>query len=271
MGVSVRTGFKWWRRFREQGLAGLQDRSSRPHEIPNQTAPERTELVLRLRRCRLRRARSQPSCECRDRRCRRCSSGMAWDDSATWNHPSPSCVTSTCCRELLHLDVKKLARIRGIGHRITGDRDSSSWCRLGVRSCRHRRLLAPGLCRSAGERRGDHHGGFPATGAGLLSHSWHPDPPRTHGQRQELHVASFQGLCLGRAIEHRRTKPYRPCTNGKAERFIQTLLREWAYKRPYTSSQRRTAALPRWLTDTTTIDHTVVLAEITNRPGGREQ
>jgi transposase InsO family protein len=57
----------------------------------------------------------------------------------------------------------------------------------------------------------------------------------------------FAELCAEARVHHSWTRPYRPCTNGKAERFIQTMLREWAYKRAYTSSRRRTAALPRWL------------------------
>jgi transposase InsO family protein len=57
----------------------------------------------------------------------------------------------------------------------------------------------------------------------------------------------FAALCAARNVRHIRTRPYRPCTNGKAERFIQTMLREWAYKRPYRSSRRRIAALPAWL------------------------
>ncbi|HEY2796369.1 MAG TPA: integrase core domain-containing protein [Thermoanaerobaculia bacterium] len=57
----------------------------------------------------------------------------------------------------------------------------------------------------------------------------------------------FQATCKRLQLRHLRTRPYRPCTNGKAERFIQTLLREWAYKRPYTTSIQRTDRLPRYL------------------------
>jgi transposase InsO family protein len=66
-----------------------------------------------------------------------------------------------------------------------------------------------------------------------------------NGSAYVSHV--FEALCQQRNLKHLRTRPYRPCTNGKAERFIQTLLREWAYKRPYRSSRERIAALPRWL------------------------
>jgi transposase InsO family protein len=66
-----------------------------------------------------------------------------------------------------------------------------------------------------------------------------------NGSADVSHV--FAALCQSHGIGHLRTRPYTPRTNGKAERFIQTLLREWAYVRPYHSSRRRTAALPRWL------------------------
>jgi transposase-like protein len=123
MGVSVRTGFKWWQRFREQGAAGLQDRSSRPHQVPNRTSQERTELVLQLRRDRLiareiavklRMPRSTVSAVLKRHGLGRLSDLKPPEPVVRYEHDAPG--------DLLHLDVKKLARIRGLGHRITGDR-----------------------------------------------------------------------------------------------------------------------------------------------------
>ncbi len=150
--------------------------------------------------------------------------------------------------DLLHLDVKKLGRIRGVGHRITADRrhrargvgweyvhvaidDFSRFAYVEVLANEEGTTTAAFLRRAV---------------AFFRSHGIRIRRLLTdNAKNYTAHV--FQQLCASRGIQHRRTKPYRPCTNGKAERFIQTLLREWAYKRPYTSSARRTAALPRWL------------------------
>jgi transposase InsO family protein len=249
MGVSVRTGYKWWRRFREHGLAGLQERSSRPHEIPNQTSPERSELVLRLRGCRLtareiaaklRMPRSTVSAVLKRRRAGRLRELEPPQPVLRYEHAAAG--------DLLHLDVKKLGRIRGIGHRITGDRRSrtrgAGWEYVHVAIDDYSRLAYVEVL--ANEEA--------TTTVAFLRRA--VAFYRIHGIRIRRVLTDnaknytshpFRGLCLARTIEHWRTRPYRPCTNGKAERFIQTLLREWAYKRPYTSSGRRTAALPRWL------------------------
>jgi DNA-binding transcriptional ArsR family regulator len=122
MGVSVRTGFRWLLRFREEGLDGLQDRSSRPHEIPHETPPDRAALILLLRRCRLTAReiatklgmpRSTVSAVLKRHGMGRLTD-LELRPVVRYEHDAPG--------DLLHLDVKKLARIRGVGHRITGDR-----------------------------------------------------------------------------------------------------------------------------------------------------
>lgn len=249
MGVSTRTGFKWWRRFREGGPSGLLDRSSRPHRSPNRTSGERTELVLRLRRCRLtareialklRMPRSTVSVVLKRHGVSRLRDLEPPEPVVRYEHAAPG--------DLVHLDVKKLGRIRGIGHRITGDRRDRSrgagWECVHVAVDDHSRLAYAEVL--ANEE-------SPTT-TGFLRRAL------IYYRREGIRVkrlltdnaktytsSLFQQLCVDRGIGHRRIKPYRPCTNGKAERFIQTLLREWAYKRPYTSSAKRTAALPRWL------------------------
>jgi transposase InsO family protein len=150
--------------------------------------------------------------------------------------------------DLLHLDVKKLARIRGIGHRITGDRRQrhrgAGWECVHVAIDDYSRLAYVEVLANEEAR----------TTAGFLRRAL--IFYRRHGIRVKRILTDnaktytsdlVQQLCARYSIRHKRTRPYRPCTNGKAERLIQTLLREWAYKRPYTSSARRTAALPRWL------------------------
>ena len=249
MGISARTGFKWWRRFREAGAAGLIDRSSRPHRVPHRTSPERTELVLQLRGCRLtaqeiarklRMPRSTVSAVLKRHGVSRLRDLEPAQPVVRYEHAAPG--------ELLHLDVKKLGRIRGIGHRISGDRRvrhrGAGWECVHVAIDDYSRLAYVEVL--ANEE-------APTT-AGFLRRAL--IFYRRHGIRVKRVLTDnaktytsdlFQQLCARHWLRHKRTRPYRPCTNGKAERFIQTMLREWAYKRPYTSSARRTAALPRWL------------------------
>jgi transposase InsO family protein len=249
LGVSIRTGFKWWRRFRNEGLAGLKDRSSRPLAIPNQTASAREDLVLELRRCRLtaqeiagklHMPRSTVSAVLKRNGLGRLSDLEPPLPVVRYEHKAAG--------DLLHLDVKKLGRIRGVGHRISGDRrhrargvgweyvhvaidDYSRFAYVEVLANEEGTTTAAFLRRALTFFRSN----------GLRIRRVLTDNAKNYTAQV------FQDLCLSRAIRHHRTRPYRPCTNGKAERFIQTLIREWAYKRPYTSSARRTAALPRWL------------------------
>ena len=150
--------------------------------------------------------------------------------------------------DLLHLDVKQAGPYSTGRRRITGDRPApGSTRRVGVRSRRRRRPLAIRLRGSPRKRRRPHHHRLPEVRLDLLP------PPRVRIRRVLTENAKtygsdlFTALCGKAGIQRTRTRPYRPCTNGKAERFIQTMLREWAYQRAYTSSRRRTAALPRWL------------------------
>jgi transposase InsO family protein len=150
--------------------------------------------------------------------------------------------------DLLHLDVKKLGRIGRVGHRITGDRRSQvrgiGWEFVHVAVDDHSRLVYV-------EVLGDEDG--PTVTAFLWrALAWF----RRHGIRVRRLMTdnafaygshAFEALCQRQGLQHRRTRPYTPRTNGKAERFIQTLLREWAYRRPYATSALRTRALGAWL------------------------
>jgi transposase InsO family protein len=249
MGVSVRTGFKWSRRYRDHGIRGLLDGSSRPHRIPNVTEPPRAELVLRLRRCRLtaleiatklRMPRSTVAAVLKRAGLSRLRDLDPPEPVRRYEHTAPG--------DLIHLDIKKLGRFRRIGHRITGNRRQDSpgagWEYVHVAIDDFSRLAyAEILANEQGE-----------TTAGFLRraliffrrHGIRVKRLLTdNGSAYRSHV--FIELCQSRFITPKRTRPYRPCTNGKAERFIQTLLREWAYKRAYPSSRRRASVLPRWL------------------------
>jgi transposase InsO family protein len=151
--------------------------------------------------------------------------------------------------ELLHVDVKKLGRFRRIGHRITGDPGAGRSRRVGwdfVHVCidDHSRLAYVETL--ANERT--------ETSTGFLRRAirWF----RRQGIRTErvmtdngacYRANAFAGTCRELGVRHLLTRPYTPRTNGKAERFIQTLLREWAYARPYRTSKQRTKRLAPWL------------------------
>ena len=151
--------------------------------------------------------------------------------------------------ELLHLDVKKLARIAGhVGHRIHGDRTKriygAGWEFVHVAIDDASRLAyVEVLADETGQ-----------STVGFLQRAlaWY----RVHGIRVQSILSdngsnyrshAFHRFCLQRSIRVLKTRPYRPQTNGKAERFIQTLIREWAYARPLTHSRFRTRALQPWL------------------------
>jgi transposase InsO family protein len=249
MGVSLRTGFKWWKRYREEGLVGLRDRTSRPHRSPAETPPNRSALILELRRCRLtaqeianklKMPRSTVSAVLKRNGVSRLRDLVPPEPIVRYEHDASG--------DLLHLDVKRLARFSGVGHRITGDRSHRSrrvgWESVHVAVDDYSRFAYVEVL--ANEEA--------TTTAAFLRRA--VVFYKRHGVRIRRTLTDnaktyrshlFTGVCDQAGIQRRYTRPYRPCTNGKAERFIQTMLREWAYKRAYTSSRRRNAALSRWL------------------------
>jgi transposase InsO family protein len=252
-GVSRQTAAKWVRRQRSTGIpddaAWMEDRSSRPHRSPRQTEP-RVQLgarVLRQQRwtCAEIAAAVGVSAATIARGLRRV--GMS---RRLRMEPPPMGrrYEHAAAGDLVHLDTKKLGRIRGLGHRITGERTHRSrgigWEFLHIAIDDHSRVAYMELL---ADERG-------ATMSAFLRRAlrWF----RAHGVpvRRILtdngsgYVSrSFRATCRGLQVVHRRTRPYTPRTNGKAERFIQTALREWAYRRPYYTSFDRSRMLPGWL------------------------
>ena len=248
-GVSRRTAFKWKRRYREAGEAALVDRSSRPHLMPRQAHPDRVEEVLRLRH----RRQTGPQIAARvalstatvARILARC--GLSRLKSL---EPKQPVVRYQRDRpgELIHVDIKKLGRIGRVGHRIHGDRTTRvrgiGWEFVHVAIDDASRLAYAEVLPN--ER-------SPSSTAFLRrSVAWF----QNRGVRVQAVMSDngscyvshrFKSTCQKLQLRHLRTRPYRPRTNGKAERFIQTLLREWAYKRPYPTSFQRTDRLPRYL------------------------
>lgn len=249
-GLSRRSVFKWLRRYREHGVAGLEDRSSRPHRMPRATPAEWRQTILELRQTRmtgvriaaqLKRPRSTVALILKRAGLERLRSLEPTEPVQRYQRENPG--------ELLHLDVKKLGRIAGlIGHRITGDPSrkvrGAGWEYVHVAIDDATRLAYVEVLR-------DEKG---TTSAGFLrrAFAWFA----RLGVRVERILTDngsaycsrrFAAACDAMAVRHKRTRPYRPCTNGKAERFIQTLLREWAYAMPYRNSSLRIRALRPWL------------------------
>jgi transposase InsO family protein len=249
MGVSLTTLKKWVHRYRCQGKQGLLDRSSRPQHSPRQLPDSLTTAIVSLRR------------ERRSGRfiARRLGISVASISRvlrgahlSRWRELEPSVPIVRYQRErpgeLIHLDIKKLGRINCIGHRITGNRrvraEGYGWDFVHIAIDDASRLA---LATIAADERG-------GTATALLENMVRDYAQR--GIRVERVMTdngspyvshAFRDACRRLGIRHLRTKPYTPRTNGKAERFIQTALREWAYAAPYTSSGQRCEALSAWL------------------------
>ena len=249
VGICESTVRKWVRRYRVEGRAGLTDRSCRPHRSPGATAPALVAWIERLRRQRWTAAeiaaRLQLGRATVARRLQRCGLARlrALEPARPtrryeWAQPG----------DLVHVDVKKLGRIGRVGHRIHGDRRTHvrgiGWEYVHVAVDDASRLAYV-------EVLGDEDA--PTVTAFLWrALQWF----RRHGLRVRRLMTdnafaycghAVAALCARLRLRHLRTRPYTPRPNGKAERFIQTLLREWAYRRPYATSARRTRALGAWL------------------------
>jgi transposase InsO family protein len=248
--VSTRTVRKWLARFRREGRAGLENRSFAPDLIANKLPAPWLTMIARLRReyrmsgeeiaVRLHLPRSTVAGHLRRLGLGRLA---ALEPSAPVRR-----YTRARAGELVHLDVKKLACCRRIGHRITGDRrqgsEGAGWEFVHVAVDDASRLAYVEVLPD--EKRQS------VTGFLVRALRWF----KRLGVRVERVMTDngagyvsrlFRKACRLLRLRHIRTRPYTPKTNGKAERFIQTLLREWAYALPYRSSDSRAADLPRWL------------------------
>jgi transposase InsO family protein len=248
-GISLRTGYRWLARERSEGRSGLRDRSSRPRRSPRRISGLRADRIERLRRHRL----TGPQIALRLAMPRSTVAAVLQRrglERLSRLTPKPAVVRYERQRpgELLHLDVKKLGRFRHFGHRTTGDRTQRSygagWEFVHVCIDDHSRLA---YVETLTDERGE-------TTAAFLRRAvrWF----RRQGIRAERVMTDngsgyiahdFAEACHELGLRHLRTRPYTPRTNGKAERFIQTLLREWAYARPYRTSNQRTKRLAPWL------------------------
>jgi len=260
MGVSRETAYRWLRRYRVEGVAGLEDRSSRPWRSPNQTPVEVEERICELRRVRrwgphrIAYALDMPRSTVERVLRRRGLSRLDAIDPPTrriirrYERAMPG--------ELIHVDVKKLGRIPdGGGWRIHGRqvphgsrrRQGHGYDFLHVAIDDHSRVV---YVEALENEQGD-------TCAGFITRALHwfssqgvtAERVMTDNAWNYRRSRSFQEALSTAGTRHLRTRPYRPQTNGKAERFNQTLLNEWAYDQPYTSNQARLESLPAWLHD----------------------
>ncbi len=254
-GISVRTTYKWLRRHRLGGRPALEDASSRPHRQPHRTAPDRIARILAARHQRL----TAWAIAVREQVPRSTVAAIlarAGLNRLAWLAPPLPVVRYERTRpgELVHLDIKPLARILRVGHRIHGDQ------RLKIEGAGYEyvHVAIDDYSRVAyAEVLADQRGGTTAAflrrtirwfaRRGLTIESVLTD--NGSGYRSD----AFRGVADRARLRLIRSRPYRPQTNGKAERFIQTLLREWAYATSYAHSWRRTRVLKPWLRHYNTI------------------
>jgi transposase InsO family protein len=250
-GVTPRTASKWLARWRAEGPPGLLDRSSATKTVANKTDPQTVELILALRRIRF---TSPQIAELIDRPLsticavlKRSGMGklgrLGLEPAQRYERARPG--------ELLHIDVKKLGRIRGgAGHRMLGRGPGrhggrgAGWDYVHIAIDDATRLAYAEVLTD--EKATTAIGFLRRAVAFYARHGIQIERLLTDNgsaYRSKLHLLA----CAAIGIRHLRTRPYRPQTNGKAERFIRTMLDGWAYGAIYGSSAERTAALDGWL------------------------
>jgi transposase InsO family protein len=248
-GVSLGTARKWLRRFEQEGLEGLVDRSSRPSRTRTTVDQALQRTIEQLRRLRMPMRRIAElvgrSISTVSRWLARLglSSLKALDPvrpAMRYEHAAPG--------EMLHMDTKKLGRIVRPGHRISGDRrdtvDGAGWEFAHVAIDDHSRA---GFVQMHVDERKDSATAFLETTVARFAAQGVTIKRLLTDNGPAYRSRPFNKACQALGIKHTYTRPYTPQTNGKAERFIQTCLREWAYGRLWQNSSERTSWLPAFL------------------------
>jgi transposase InsO family protein len=260
-GVSVRCARKWSDRYRLEGELGLHDRSSAPRRVANRTAADRVDAIVKLRRLRFTAAEIAETLGMALSTVSGILTRTGMGKLGRISLEQPVRYERSRPGELVHIDVKKLGRIQGgAGKRVRGGirqhsnpkhtdaagnvRRSVGWEYVHVAVDDHSRLAYAEVLPNEKA----------ATAAGFLARAvaFYARYGITVERLLTDNGACYRGAlhalaCRRLGIRHLRTRPYRPQTNGKAERFIRTLVTGWAYGAIYRSSQERTAALDGWL------------------------
>jgi transposase InsO family protein len=254
VGVSRATAYKWLRRYRAEGLAGLEDRSAAPRHRPRALADRDVRRILRLRRRlrvgphRLGPLLGHPRSTVYGVLRRHGVSRLAHADRLTG---VPLRYVRERPGELIHVDVKRLGRVPdGGGHRILGPSARRGDGRVGydylhVAVDDATRLAFIGV--HPDERAATTVRFMRDAVAFFAEHGARVERVMTDNAMTYTHSRQLAAFFAALGIRHLRTRPRRPQTNGKAERFIGTLQREWAYARLFRSNAERLASLPRWL------------------------
>jgi transposase InsO family protein len=252
VGVCPRTVRKWVARFRAEGVAGLHDRSSRPHRLRRPTPPETVARIEALRRQRWTGAQIARETGVSRATVFRVLRRLGLNRRKALEPAEPvRRYEREHPGELIHIDIKKLGKIGSVGHRITGRRTGVVNRNLGigwefVHVCIDdaSRIAFSNVMKD--ERKESAVAFLKAAVAYYASLGVKIERVMTDNGSC-YRSRAFARACKRLGLKHIFTKPYTPKTNGKAERFIQTSLREWAYARAYNTSIERTAELPRWL------------------------
>lgn len=249
-GVSAKIVARWVERFRAGGRDAMLDRTSRPHSIPRQTGQALAERIIALRRQRLTgkhiAIQTGVSPATVSRVLKRAGLSRLKDIEPAvpvvrYDYAQPG--------GLIHLDIKRLGRFERVGHRITGNRTGQSNSR-GV-GWEYVHVCIDDASRIAFTDIFPDEKAASATTFLKRAIAYYQTLGITvtrvmtdNGSCYKAHA--FRDLCKELGLKHIRTRPYTPKTNGKAERFIQTALREWAYARAYDTSEQRKQSLPNW-------------------------
>jgi transposase InsO family protein len=253
-GISRATGYKWVRRFRTEGTAGLADRSSRPHRSPRATPAATVERILAARtEWRWGADRLGPLLELPPSTVAAVLRRAGAPRLADLDRPTGLPVRRyQACHPgaLVHQDHKKLGRIPdGGGHRALGRTSATPRARGSLGYDHFEVVIDDRSRRSVVVQVPDESGASAAAALGLAISAFEADGIAVERVMTD-NAWAYRGREYRAALGDRRqtrTRPYRPQTNGKAERFIGTLVREWAYGRTYTTNAARLAALPRFV------------------------
>ena len=253
-GVSRQTAYRWLRRWRCEGEAGLVDRSSRPRSCPTRLAPVVEQRIVadrlqyregpHLMAGRLGMARSTIYAVLRRR-------GLSRLRTLDRTSGVPIRYVKDCPGELVHVDIKKLGRIPdGGGWRVIGMENRGTKQKVGYEFCHS---MVDDHSRVAYTEILDSEDGPTCAGFMLRAAAWFAQEGFRIDRVMTDNAWAYRSGTFQQALDtigavHKRTRPYRPQTNGKVERFHQTLLSGWAYRQPYDTNQQRRDALAQWIT-----------------------